>query len=186
MTFKPLHGLALAGAVALTAVAATSVAQPAPNAARAPMSMERPDPAAMAAHHAQHLRDALQLRPDQEPALRSFQEAMTPPADMRDRMRDRMGGGREAMMSLTTPQRLDKMRERMVERQAQFDRRAAATKRFYAALSPAQQKAFDAMGPMRGGHRGMMRGRGMGPGGPGMGHGGPAGPSGTGDGHQGH
>lgn len=163
MTFKPLHGLALAGALALSVGAAASFAQPAPGDARGPARMERPDPAERAARHAQHLRDALQLRPDQEPALKAFQEAMQPPADMRERMQ----GRRAEMQNLTTPQRLDKMRERMVERQAQFDRRAAATKRFYAALSPAQQKAFDAMGPMRGGHRGMMGGRGMGPGGPG-------------------
>ena len=41
-----------------------------------------------------------------------------------------------------------------------------ATKRFYAQLTPDQQKAFDGMGPMAGfGHHGM---RGMGP----RGHGG--------------
>ena len=38
-----------------------------------------------------------------------------------------------------------------------FQKRAAATKAFYAALSPAQQKAFDALGPEMGGPRMMVR-----------------------------
>jgi hypothetical protein len=49
------------------------------------------------------------------------------------------------------------MRAAMSERQAKFDQHAAAVKRFYAQLTPAQQKAFDAMRPM-GGHRGGMGG----------------------------
>ena len=69
---------------------------------------------------------------------------------------------------MSTPQRLDALRARSAERLATLDRRIAATKAFYAQLSPAQQKAFDAMAPhggmrgqhgMRGpgGHRGMGR-----------------------------
>ena len=66
---------------------------------------------------------------------------------------------------LTTPQRLDRMRALRASRDAEMDRRADATKTFYAALTPSQQKAFDAltarqwhhaMGARRGGwmHRG--------------------------------
>jgi Spy/CpxP family protein refolding chaperone len=40
------------------------------------------------------------------------------------------------------------------QRQQRFARHADAVKRFYAALTPAQQKAFDAM------HQGMMGGHG--------------------------
>jgi hypothetical protein len=69
---------------------------------------------------------------------------------------------------LTTPQRLDRQRERMTERMAQFERRSAAIKRFYGALSPSQQKAFDALRPAGGrggpGHRAHRGGRGFGPG----------------------
>jgi hypothetical protein len=59
---------------------------------------------------------------------------------------------RSETASLTTPQRLDRAQARMAERQQQFARRAEATKRFYAQLSPAQQRAFDALHQGRGGH----------------------------------
>jgi hypothetical protein len=51
------------------------------------------------------------------------------------------------------------MEKRMGERQAMFEKHAAAVKTFYAALSPAQQHTFDALAKMRG-HGG--RGGGMG------------------------
>jgi hypothetical protein len=44
---------------------------------------------------------------------------------------------------LTTPERLDRMREMRAVRNAEMDRRADATKTFYAQLTPPQQKAFD-------------------------------------------
>ena len=106
----------------------------------------------MAARRAEHLRAALQLRPDQEPALKAFLDASKPAARP-------ARGDRAAMAQMSTPQRLDAQRARMTERLARFDQRAAATKKFYAQLSPSQQKAFDAMAPRGGmkggGHRGM-------------------------------
>ena len=63
--------------------------------------------------------------------------------------------------ALTTPQRLDRMvkamADHMARRQAEVEAHVAAIKQFYAALTPAQQKAFDAL------HDGMVGG-GMGPG----------------------
>ena len=117
------------------------------------------------AGRAEHMKALLQLRPDQEPALRAFIDAARPSGD-------RMGrrGEREDFRALSTPERLDRARARMVERMAAFDRRAAATKRFYAQLSPSQQKAFDAIGP-----RGGPGGRGDHHGGGGFRHG-PDGP----------
>jgi hypothetical protein len=60
--------------------------------------------------------------------------------------------------ALTTPQRLDrmvmKMAERAARRQAELQAHVAAIKQFYAALTPSQQKAFDAL------HGGMMGGMG--------------------------
>ena len=172
-----LGAMALTSAAALAAAAAPSLAQPtspprAEGRMGAGMDMPRRDPEAMMQRHAEHMRAVLQLRPDQEPALRALIEGMRPPADMRERFRQE----RQAMAKLSTPERLDRMRARMGERQAQFDRRAAAIKRFYAQLTPAQQKAFDAMGPMRGGRMGMggRHGPGM------MGHGGHGGPDGPG------
>jgi periplasmic protein CpxP/Spy len=107
---------------------------------------------------AQHLRDVLQLRPDQEPALKAFLDASAP-----GMKKHRMGpppgeagkGAPPERKMMTTPQRLDMQAMMMAERQKAFEKRAAATKTFYAALSPSQQKAFDAL------HGGKM-GRGMG------------------------
>lgn len=113
------------------------------------------DPAEMAARRAQHLRDTLQLTPAQEPALNAFIAALAPPAGMRDKMRAERG----ERAAMTTPQRLDRMKARMAERQVQFGRRADATMRFYSQLSPSQKKAFDTLGPM-GGHGGKGHGGG--------------------------
>lgn len=155
--------LALACALALTGAGA-SFAQPpaAAPGAPGPMRMQRMDPAQMQAHRAQmierraqRLRDALQLTQAQEPALRAFLQSAAPPADRMQR-RQAQRPGPDARPA-TTPERLDRQRARMAERQQMFERRAEATKRFYAALTPAQQKAFDALRPMggrRGGHGG--------------------------------
>lgn len=138
--------LVLCGALLAAGMATASLAQPAPAPGAPPAQggrMMRHDPEA----RIERLRAALQLRPDQEPALRAFVDAVRPPEGMRQKMQDR----RQEMAGLTTPERLDRMRAHMAERQAAFDRRAAATKRFYAQLSPTQQKAFDALRPMHGG-----------------------------------
>lgn len=166
-----LSKLALAGAIALSA-AGGALAQPAPPPGAPPPAgreWKHPDPAKMAERHAEKLRATLQLRPDQEPALRALVEAMKPPAGERERRREDRG----EMRNLPTPQKLDRMQARMSERQAAFARRADAIKRFYAQLSPSQQRAFDALhdGPGgMGGGPGHGHGRGhepeRGPGGP--------------------
>jgi hypothetical protein len=144
-----LVSISMAAALALCAGA--SFAQPAP---QGPPTAEghrfqRPDPAQMAERHAQRLRDALQLRPDQEPALRALVAAAQPPPGAHARM----GREPEDGAKLTTPERLDRLQARMAEHQQRFQVRAAALKRFYAQLSPTQQKAFDAMPmPGMGGH----------------------------------
>lgn len=128
------------------------------------------DPAAMKAHfearlaaRAQLLHDALGLRPDQDGAWQAFLAEMKPPegeAVRRPHMRD------EGAAPLTTPEQLDRMAQRMSERQARFQHHAEAVKRFYAALDARQQKVFDAITALRGGEREPMGGPGMG--GPGM------------------
>jgi hypothetical protein len=149
--------LALASALALSA-AGVSLAQPAPGPGYpSPASGaqpwrggegHRPDPAQMAERHAQRLRVILQLRPDQEPALNALMAAMQPaPGERERRMAER-----QQHETLTIPQKLDRMQARMTERQAAFARRADAIKRFYAQLSPSQQRAFDAL------HAGMGHG----------------------------
>ena len=153
MTFTKLAPVALGGVLLTSLMASASLAQQPPPAAAPGQPREargegrRPDPQAMAARRADHLRAALQLRPDQEPALKAFLETGKPAA--RPAPRDRA-----AMAGMTTPQRLDAQRARMTERLARFDQRAAATKKFYAQLSPTQQKAFDTLAP-RGPGKGM-------------------------------
>lgn len=49
----------------------------------------------------------------------------------------------EDWSKLTTPQRLDKMQALKAERDAEMSKRIDATKSFYAALTPEQQKVFD-------------------------------------------
>jgi Spy/CpxP family protein refolding chaperone len=127
--------------------------------------MGRMDPAKMQAmmdkRHAA-LKAQLKLTPAQEPAWAAFMEAHKLPAGKMGRpdMPD--------MSKLTTPERIDKMKEmraqRMSEMAMAMDQRGAATKTFYAALTPEQQKLFDAH-EMKG-HD--MKGRGMGMGQHGM------------------
>ena len=117
--------------------------------------------------HAKAMHDILAIRPDQESAWQAFTASMVPPhhPDM-----DHHGEGHGAAM--TTPERLDRMAAEMTEHQAAFQRHVAAVKRFYAVLSPQQQKAFDAMSAMmmqHMGHGGPMEHHGMGMG---MEHGG--------------
>lgn len=63
-------------------------------------------------------------------------------------------GQRAQFAQLTTPERIDRMRALRAARVAEADRRGEATKAFYAALTPSQQKAFDALQAERGFKRG--------------------------------
>lgn len=108
---------------------------------------------------AQLLHDALGLRPDQGGAWQAFLAEMRPPEGDAGRgrhMRD------EGAAPLTTPERLDRMAQRMGERQARFQHHAEAVKRFYGVLDARQQKTFDALIALHGGEHGGMGGRGFG------------------------
>jgi hypothetical protein len=100
---------------------------------------------------------------------------------MRDRPGADRGADRDQMQHMTTPERLDRMAQRMEAQHTRMMARIAATKQFYAQLSPGQQKAFDDLAPMMMGRHG---GHGMDGGGPGSGHGwgGRGGPGADGDG----
>lgn len=99
-----------------------------------------------------HLKDILQLRPEQEPALNAFLEATT------------SEGGRHHVVKFdkgapekSTAERLAEMEAKADEHHAAMKKRIAATRTFYAQLDARQKKAFDAM-PML-----MMAGPGFGP-----------------------
>ncbi|AOG22077.1 Spy/CpxP family protein refolding chaperone [Acidovorax sp. RAC01] len=93
------------------------------------------------------LKTQLKLTAAQEPAWTAFTAAMQP-------------GERKArldhadMGKLTTPERIDRMRAMRAQHAAEADRRGEATKAFYAALTPEQQKTFDAQAH-HGRHHGM-------------------------------
>jgi Spy/CpxP family protein refolding chaperone len=157
MNFPSKAALMLAPALAALSLCSAAIAQDQP----------APPPAGDMHHHgadhaewrkaheerrARFLHDVLNIHPDQETAFQAFL------ADMRRPMRDHKDGAdRKAWTehkdagaaSLTTPERLDKMSafmsKRMAERQAAFQHRADAIRRFYAVLSPEQKRAFDAL-----------------------------------------
>ena len=141
--------------------AASGLAQPRPN--------ERMGPPPGAEHWRgpperhmaglEHLGVLLQLRPDQQPALQNLLSTLR--AQPRG-MRAGMGPG-AGSAGLTTPQRLDRMMAGLDAARSHLAQVADATKRFYAQLTPSQQRAFDALtammfshGAMMGGHMMMM------------------------------
>lgn len=155
-------------------------AMAAPVHAQAPRPQDGPpaeDKARMEARRGQMARDMhilLRLRPDQEAAWKTFESAMAPPEPPPRPDPDQ--GGPD--FSATMPQRLDEMDKRRAEGEARRARTEAAMRAFYAALSPEQQQAFDALGRLSG----PMRPGPMGPGPHGRGPGGPGGPGSPGEG----
>lgn len=100
------------------------------------------------------LKADLKLTSAQESAWNTYAATMKP-AERPARM------DREAFAKLTTPQRIDKMREMREHRNAEMDRHAEATKAFYAQLTAEQQKTFDAatLRMHRGPHHGPRGGK---------------------------
>jgi protein CpxP len=102
------------------------------------------------------LKETLQITPPQEGAWTAWTSAMRPPANWKRT-------DRAELQRLPTPERIDRMRVLRVERMATMDRRADATKVFYATLNPVQKRVFDletARGHRRGGERGERGGHG--------------------------
>jgi hypothetical protein len=103
------------------------------------------------------LKAQLKITAAQEGAWTAWTTALQPSANRPQRM------DREAMMRLTTPERIDRMKALRAARNAEMDRRLDATKTFYAALGAEQKAVFDAVGMKHfgkggkrgfGGHRG--------------------------------
>jgi periplasmic protein CpxP/Spy len=121
----------------------------------------RMDPAKMqermAARMAE-LKAKLNLTATQQGAWNDYVAALQPPANHMRMGRDERSKMHEEMQAMTTPQRLDRMAAMKAERDAHMHRRGQATRNFYDALTPAQQKVFDAntlmgAGHGKGGHR---------------------------------
>lgn len=156
--------LALAPTLLVTAAAAQPAAPRAPRSE--PSAQMKSHHEAMRKQHMEDLKTVLRLRPDQEAALAAFAAAHEP----KRIERRRPGPGAQ-----TTPQRLEEMAKAEAEMAAHHKAMREALAKFYAALSPDQQKAFDALHRLQG-HGGGHGGRRMmmhGPGGHMGGHGGP-------------
>jgi protein CpxP len=114
-----------------------SQAQPAAGPGPGPNSDMR---ARLQEHRGQRIADIkakLKLSPEQEGAWTAYIAAMKPPANVQR-------PNRADIDKLTTPERLDKMRELRKLREAEMDKREDATRAFYASLSAEQKKTFDA------------------------------------------
>jgi Spy/CpxP family protein refolding chaperone len=158
-TDTSLHSLALATLLAI--IGASAMAQNAPTVPTAPTTqagsrMGKHDPAkmqAMMAKRQTELKASLKITPAQEGAWTTYTAAMQPPAGMHARPTPDQ---RAELDKLTTPQRIDKMREmrnqRTTDMSASMNKRGDATKALYSALTPEQQKAFDAREPQHLGH----------------------------------
>ena len=112
---------------------------------------------AMMAKHIEALKAKLKITAAQESAWTTFTAAMKPPEKMDHKRPDRA-----EMEKLTTPERIEKMREmrkqHMGDMQAAMDKRDDAIKTFYAVLTPEQQKVFDAEHARMGMHHGQKPG----------------------------
>jgi len=145
----PFKALLLAGLLAGASHAALAQTPPPPPAA-GHAAMGPRDPAKIQARMVQHqaeLKAKLKLSASQEGAWTSFIAAMQPPALM-------PRPDHAEMDKLSTPERIDKMRAMRAARDAEVDKRMDATKTFYAALTPEQQKIFDTSRMPHGEHGG--------------------------------
>ncbi len=81
----------------------------------------------------------LQLLPEQREAWRTYADAI---ADSRAAHQNPIDMAQQLNL-MQTPERLDAMIDQMKSDEAAFQRRAAATKAFYAILTPDQKQTFD-------------------------------------------
>ncbi|MEO7548069.1 MAG: Spy/CpxP family protein refolding chaperone [Ramlibacter sp.] len=142
MKFAHTHFAAaglLAATLGFAAIAQTPATAPGAAPAGAHQGHRAFDPAKMQERIAKRqgeLKQKLQITAGQEAAWTSFTTAMKPgPRPQHDRA---------AIAALSTPDRIDQMRALRNQRIADMDRRADATKAFYAVLTADQKKVFDA------------------------------------------
>lgn len=132
---KSLLASLIAGYVAAGSLAAFAQTPPA--------APQKPDQAAMAARMKDRmakrqdaLHDQLKLNASQEAAWKTYVAKTTPGAPP-------ARPDRAEWAKLPTPERMDRMLALTKEHEKRMEERVAATKEFYAALTPEQQKTFD-------------------------------------------
>ncbi|HEY8049029.1 MAG TPA: Spy/CpxP family protein refolding chaperone [Ramlibacter sp.] len=145
MNLKTIAAAAMLAAASLAAQA--QMPPPPPGAGMPPAQMRDGQ---MREHIQQHmqqrmqrrmegLKRILQITPNQEGAWNAWATAMRPAQPMQAGWHHE----REEFSRMTTPERIDRLRQVRARRDAEMDRRADATKVFYTQLTPPQQKAFD-------------------------------------------
>lgn len=145
-----LHLKPLLVSSVLAVASLVAVAQPAGNTPPPPQDKPhaaRMDPAKMQDRMAQRqaaLKAKLQLSAGQEAAWNTYQVALKPAEGAPQRLsREEQAKRRAEFAAMTTPQRIDQMQAMQQRQAAAMAQRAEATKTFYAALTPEQQKLFD-------------------------------------------
>jgi periplasmic protein CpxP/Spy len=137
-----ITGIAAAG---IGLVAMSSFAQMPPPDGPAPEGLHAPSAEQLAKFEEQRakleaeLHDKLKITAAQEGAWKTFLDKSMPARPATPPARP----DKDEMEKLTTPQRLDQMAELMKKHEAEMAARIAATKEFYAVLSPEQKKVFD-------------------------------------------
>jgi hypothetical protein len=99
---------------------------------------------------AQRLRDILQLRPDQDGALKAYLDATTMKIEIKRDVvikdkADKKDGDKKEWVEHAPPTTLERL-DHMSKAADMMKKRAEATRAFYLALTPAQQKTFDILG----------------------------------------
>jgi Spy/CpxP family protein refolding chaperone len=107
------------------------------------------------AQRAEDMAVLIGLRPDQKPALDTFLQSLRPPHGGPGEMRHASPDA-PSLGDATLPARLDAMAARADRRDDALKQKIAATRQFYAGLTPEQQRRFDALDDLRRDH---MHGR---------------------------
>ncbi len=118
-----VHLAAIAASAGALLISASAVSAQAP-----PQQQQGPDLHAM-----------LHIRADQEAAWRTYQQGVTPPAGIIATLR----ASAQRAVSMTTPQRLDLQEQNHALEGTIFHHQVEAVRKFYAALSPEQQRTYD-------------------------------------------
>lgn len=104
----------------------------------------REDPAASAQKRLDRLGKKLNLNTSQQSAWQTYSAAMLSLAQQHAQAREsRMTDNRSAAEDMSTPNKLEKMAERMRNQAESLGKMASDTKLFYAQLAPEQKTIFD-------------------------------------------
>ena len=109
------------------------------------------DPVAFANKRLSELKDKLAITQAEEPAWQAFADKVNDQAKATAALHQKMRAEMQTP-GLSTPDRMTKMAEFMKIRSQHMAAMAEVTRRFYNALTPAQQAIFDKMHTMHKGH----------------------------------